>query len=149
MIIINIDGLEPVAKGRARSTKSGHHYTPTKTRKFEEAVRAAAVAQMRENGYKIIEGGVRVDIVLSFSIPKSWPKWKKEMALNGEIDHTTKPDATNVCKAIEDALNGVVWNDDSQIIAPHPVKLYSEKPGIRIYARESRCISAQTTKKPK
>ena len=149
MIIININGLEPVAKGRARSAKSGHHYTPTKTRKFEEAVRLSAIAQMRRNGYKILSAGVLVDIVLRFPIPSSWPKWKKEMALNGELDHTTKPDSSNVCKAIEDALNGVVWNDDSQIVDSTVMKRYSSTPGIIVCAEPSSRISAQAAKRPK
>ena len=50
------------------------------------------------------------------SLPKSAPK-----KLTREHD-TKKPDATNVAKACEDALNGIAYVDDAQIVDIHIIK---------------------------
>jgi Holliday junction resolvase RusA-like endonuclease len=33
-----------------------------------------------------------------------------------------KPDASNILKLVEDALNGIAYKDDSQIVASIPLK---------------------------
>jgi len=45
---------------------------------------------------------------------------------------TTKPDSTKLMRALEDALTGVLWHDDSQVVAPLPVRIYGDKPGARV-----------------
>ena len=54
------------------------------------------------------------------------------MALDGCIAHTTKPDGSNVLKAIEDGLNGIVYVDDSQIVMSHIEKHYSDSPRVEV-----------------
>lgn len=97
-----IDGM-PVAKARPRFS-NGHTYTPSKTTNYEYKV-----AQLYE-GPKI-EGPVMLDIGFFFPIPKSWSKKKKE----NPPTFTKKPDIDNLLKAIMDGLNGVAWDDDSQV----------------------------------
>lgn len=64
------------------------------------------------------------------SLPKSAPK-----KVHSEHD-TKKPDATNVAKACEDALNGIAYVDDAQIvdihIIKHPRERVSEKLTVTI-----------------
>lgn len=68
--------------------------------------------------------------------PKSFSKKKTEMAERGEIVPVTKPDADNYLKAIKDALNGVIWRDDSQIVDVQVSKRYSVRPRIEIEVHE-------------
>ncbi len=51
---------------------------------------------------------------LKFVLPRPKSKvWKtKEMP---SYPHTIKPDIDNLIKSFKDALNGVVWKDDSQV----------------------------------
>lgn len=42
---------------------------------------------------------------------------------------TTKPDATKLLRALEDALTGVVWVDDNQIVQQLVRKVYGPTPG--------------------
>lgn len=50
--------------------------------------------------------------------------------------HNTKiPDLTKLTRAVEDALTGIIWKDDSQVIAQRTNKRYcrgDEKPGVWI-----------------
>ena len=62
----------------------------------------------------------------SFPIPKSFNKRQKQQALNNEIFPTKKPDIDNVAKAVFDALNGVIYKDDSLIVSTHISKLYED-----------------------
>lgn len=56
----------------------------------------------------------------------------------------TRPDTGNLTKGNADALNGVIWFDDSQIVDEHIFKRYAGgniKPGVRVivstnYARD-------------
>ncbi len=46
--------------------------------------------------------------------------------------HTIKPDALKLARAVEDALTGIVWRDDSLVIDGRQTKEYGEKPGVHI-----------------
>lgn len=75
-------------------------------------------------------------LVHSFrSIPASWSNRDHAAAVIGGILPTSRPDWDNYGK-ITDALNGIVWNDDSQVVDGRVIKRYSERPGLRIEIRE-------------
>ncbi len=120
-ISITVPG-EPVAKARPRFTKSGHVYTPVKTARFEQRVRLYAMAVMK--GRKILTGAVRLTVTAFFPIPKSWTLTQKAKAMSGALRHTKRPDSDNLCKAVQDALNGTVYADDAQIDDVHIIKRY-------------------------
>jgi Holliday junction resolvase RusA-like endonuclease len=46
-----------------------------------------------------------------------------------------KPDLTNLAKAVEDALNGIVWADDSLIAQLTLYKMWAGSGHIRIGAK--------------
>lgn len=138
----------PQGKGRARSFKKPGggigHYTPEKTRTYEGMIRALA----REAMYRqlIIEGPVELSLLIVMPVPKSWPEWKKAMAAHGQILPTAKPDGDNVAKACKDALNGVLWVDDAQVVSLTLRKVYGAPGlvvGVHIAAREMAAMPAQ------
>ncbi|MBF0342774.1 MAG: RusA family crossover junction endodeoxyribonuclease, partial [Nitrospirae bacterium] len=51
---------------------------------------------------------------------------------------TSKPDLSNYIKGIEDALNGIAYHDDAQIVSESPHKRYADgiEPCVRIQIRE-------------
>ncbi len=121
---------EPVGKGRARFVKAtGRAYTPEKTARYEDKLGWAAQATMA--GKTLFEGPLEVTVGVFVPIPESKPaKWKQE-AVAGRIFPTKKPDADNYAKIL-DALNQIVWVDDSQIVHLTVYKLYDLSPRIRI-----------------
>lgn len=127
--VITVPGV-PVAKGRARSTADGHHYTPEKTRRWEADAKTLAKMQMGRN--KPLAGPISVKVMAGLPVPKSWPEWKREAALQGRVVPTGKPDDDNLGKAAKDALNGVAWLDDAQIVFGSVWKFYAAQPGVKI-----------------
>ena len=75
---------------------------------------------------------VRVKITACFSIPESAAKKRRAMMIAGDIAPTKKPDFDNIQKIICDALNGVAYHDDSQIVKADIEKVYSTTPHVEV-----------------
>jgi Holliday junction resolvase RusA-like endonuclease len=110
-------------------TKRGFAYTPEKTRSYEAELKFAAVQQMQ--GRAPLLGPLVVTMVAIFPIAPSWPKKKQAAALAGDVRPIGKPDADNLLKTL-DALNQVVWRDDSQIVTAQITKRYGATPGVTV-----------------
>lgn len=94
-------------QARPRFSRSGHAYKDTASRAYE---RRLAQCWAEQSGV-CFDGPVRVSISVWRHLPRSKPRGVTE-----EPD-TLKPDADNIAKAVLDALNGVAWQDDSQVVA--------------------------------
>ena len=144
MIELTIPG-EPVPQARPRMTKTGHTYTPQKSRQYKEYIRLIAAAYMA--GRKPLEGPLCLSVRAYRSIPKSGTKqWHKDAAA-GDERPVTKPDLDNYIKAVQDGLNGIVWQDDSQIVtyaAPFG-KFYDDGGGPRVEVKVWRLDEGFTT----
>ena len=115
-------------KGRARSViRNGKigHYTPKKTMMYEDMVREE-VKRMMFGG--VYDGPVEVKIKIFIRIPVAFTKKKRDDARNGFLRPTSRPDIDNYIKAICDAMNKIVYNDDSQIVDIDVKKYYSDLP---------------------
>ncbi|WP_186045281.1 RusA family crossover junction endodeoxyribonuclease [Burkholderia gladioli] len=127
----------PVAKGRPKFARRGARvttYTPAKTESYEGHVKFKARLAMR--GEPPYAGPVRLVIYIAVPIPASWSQKRQAEAAAGEIGATKKPDEDNVVKALKDAMNGIVYLDDSQVVSNHIEKFYAREPGVRIEATE-------------
>lgn len=120
-----IEGL-PIAKGRPRVTKRGYTYTPKRTKRYEDHVRDCYLLGV---GEEPSEDGLLVYLCFTFPIPKSYPKKRVEAIRTKRELYTKKPDLDNLAKTVLDALNGVAYEDDSQVVGLHLRKEYSRKPG--------------------
>ena len=149
MITFVVPG-KPQGKGRARAfVRAGHvgHYTPEKTRSYEGLIRALALQEMQ--GKNPTEKPVRAEIYVAFGVPDSWPAWKRMAAISGEISATVKPDADNVAKAVKDALNGICWIDDCQVVSLSVHKYYSKYPQFTVVITEMHSMPAKTKSEKK
>ena len=135
MIYFKVDE-EPVAKARPKFTRSGHAYTPKKTKDYEESIKFAFMSQTCERMPVYPKGiPLQVDATFAKSVPQSYTKKKREACLNGDILPTGKADLDNYLKAVLDALNGLAFEDDSQIVMTMAEKIYAEQPYVEIKIR--------------
>lgn len=129
---------EPVGKGRPRfSTKGGfpRAYTPAKTESYQKSIKA----EYLENYIPLLfaPNTPLLIIVNAFMpIPKSTSKKNRISMLEGHIRPMKKPDADNILKAVMDALNGVAYEDDKQLVSTTCNKWYSEVPRTEIIIEE-------------
>ena len=100
-------------------------YTPASTANYEKEIAFLVKAFMTENKLEKFSDDtpILMDVIFHMPMPKSWSKKKKEMVC-GQFNRQ-KPDASNLLKAVEDALNGVVYHDDSQIVQVRVTKEWS------------------------
>ncbi len=128
-ITLVIPGL-PKAKGRPRIGLRGNGrpvaFTPAETRTREGVVAALAMAAMA--GRAALIGPVEVTVEAVMPIPVSKSKAWKEDALKGRVFPAGRPDLDNLVKLVSDALNGIVWGDDAQIVFLLARKLYGVTP---------------------
>lgn len=123
----------PRGKGRPRFGRAGRFgrfvraYTDPKTRAYEDEVRFWASRAM---GSRTVLGGpVRAEVLATMPMPKSWSKANRANALSGALRPVVKPDADNLAKVL-DALNGVVWRDDAQVVELVVRKVYGAEPSL-------------------
>jgi Holliday junction resolvase RusA-like endonuclease len=135
MIIIELLG-HPSGKGRPRRDRLPNGvlvtHTPPATREYEANL--AHEAKIVMNGRTPLSGPIAITLKARFPIPTSWSGKRRREALAGLIQPTVIPDLTNIA-CITDGLNGIVWNDDRQIVSASLEKSYSERPGITIAVR--------------
>ncbi len=123
---------EAVPQGRPRAAKVGNRvrvYDPSKSSNYKNYVRLAAAENAPD---KPLEGPLILSVKVYRSIPKSFGKKKTFAAIAGELRPATKPDIDNYLKAIEDALNDLIWRDDGQIVGVSAEKFYAERPRVEI-----------------
>jgi Holliday junction resolvase RusA-like endonuclease len=79
---------------------------------------------------------IAVTIQASTPIPPSWREREKAAARYGERMPTGKPDIDNIAKSIMDAMIGIIYGDDAQVVDLHTVKRYCDIAAVSVEARE-------------
>lgn len=124
----------PVPKGRPRFTRQGRTYTPAKTKSYEEQI--AILSKEAMDGLEPLKTPVAVLVTVFFPVPASYSAKRRNACLAGEERHTKRPDLDNVVKAITDGMNGVVYEDDSQIVRIGATKEYYMDAMVEVMVQE-------------
>lgn len=103
---------QPVGKGRPRVTRTGHAFTPKKTRAWEAS--ASTLFRIANKSKRQIEGPVGLWVEAVAARPKRLQRRNDPV---DRIWRQSRPDGDNVLKIVADALEkaGVIQND-SQIV---------------------------------
>lgn len=108
----------PVSQPRQRHRIAGkgkrrfvQNYTPTKdkSKTLKKIIIAAAKSAYWD---KPMKQPIHLTLTFGFQRPKD-KIWKRK-AMNRYF-HTSAPDIDNLSKLVMDALNGIIWHDDSYI----------------------------------
>lgn len=134
MIEFTVAG-EPVAQGRPRFSTRGNFvkaYDPAKSKDYKAYVKLVAAAAMKERSLKPLDGAIAVSVRAYVSVPKSKSKKFRENALKGLERPTKKPDCDNIAKILLDAMTGIAYEDDKQIVKLSVEKYYDEVPRVEV-----------------
>ncbi len=126
----------PYGKGRPRASSRGgfvRMYTPATTLAYESQI--ARLAEIARGDWPVMATPMSLRVIAHHPIPVSWSKKKQQLALAGACI-PGKPDLDNVAKAVLDALNGVIYEDDKQVIKLVAEKKYSLDPRVEVYVHE-------------
>ena len=88
-------------------------YTPAKTKQFENYVKLVAAQYAPE---ALLASALEVRLSFLFQRPKSLPKKIRY--------HIKKPDIDNLAKSVLDALEGIIYMNDAQVISLRVSKDY-------------------------
>ena len=116
--------------------RTGHTFTPEKTVQGEAHIRNCAI-DVIGTSFVPVAVPLSVTVLAVFPIAPSWPKKKQADARSGVLRHTKKPDLDNIVKML-DALNGIVWVDDSQIDQVFVRKVFGDQPRTVISIRDDK-----------
>jgi len=130
MIKLIIPG-EPVSKARPRVCKFGT-FTPVKTVNYETLIKELFIISKQNP----LGGMLKAEIDCYFGITKSTSKKNASLMLSNDVRPVKKPDTDNLGKICLDALNGLAYKDDSQVVCLHVNKWYSDKPRVEILITE-------------
>lgn len=123
---------EPGAKARPKfSTQGGfvRAITPEKTVNYETLVKLEFQSQC-PGVFFDHDKALGMLVYARRSTPKSASKRKVDQMIRGIIRPGKKPDYDNIGKIISDALNGIAYKDDAQIVDGRTIKLYSAIPSV-------------------
>lgn len=122
---------KPQGKARARTTKFGT-YTPEKTVLYENLIKVC----YRQVSDYLSDKPLHITIEAVYEPVKSASKAQREAMLSGLIKPTKKPDIDNIAKVVLDALNGVAYRDDTQVIELDLIKSYGPFAKLNVIVRE-------------
>jgi Holliday junction resolvase RusA-like endonuclease len=145
----------PGGSKRGYPIRTGKFKINQKTGKPQEIIRVNVVEDSKHNkewradvvnacrqAYqgRILEGPLRVDFEFFFLRPKNhFGTGKNAQALKPSADKFPQggqADRTKLLRSTEDALNGVLWRDDKQIVCGWVSRLYGNALGAKIRVEE-------------
>lgn len=126
---------QPVPKKRPRVMKSGVTFTPKESLYYENRVLGAYKQKypMREP----TKDPLRLCVTFSFPIPQSAKRKKLPDKIQPGDQFVHRPDLDNLVKSVLDALNGVAFADDAQVVMIVAQKVYGAIPGATVTITEA------------
>lgn len=131
-VLFMVPGI-PVPKKRPRVMKTGISFTPKETEVYENLIRMAF--KQKYSGQEPTEGALQVIMTFTFPIPASAKRKKLPDKIKEGDYFFRRPDIDNLLKTVLDALNGVAFKDDSQVVMMAARKVYGAIPGAMISIR--------------
>ena len=123
---------EPIPQGSTRAFIPKGWKRPVitadnkRTKPWRQDVKAAALVAMEYGKVPFMGKGVAVSLACHFYFvrPKS--------AKSSVIHKTTRPDLDKLIRSVADALKGVVYEDDSQVVSLSLIKEFAPRPHAQI-----------------
>lgn len=121
------------AQGRNPKTGQVMRFTDKKAEASKREI--AQLARLAWRGPPVC-GPVTLRVIAVFKVPKSWPKAIHLAAREARVPHIADPDLDQLVKQVMDAMVGIVFVDDNQVVSfTHSAKRYGspERTEITIH----------------
>lgn len=110
-----------------------------KSRPWKQEVARAALDERERRGVELLTGPVE----LCVTFVQIRPRGHYGTGRNSDVLKPSaparpivRPDATKLCRCVEDALTGVLWHDDAQVVAQFISKEYGDPARAYVVIRE-------------
>lgn len=133
MLNLTIPG-PPVGKQRPRICRAGHAFTPAKTVNYETLIKE--LFAVKYPNHTPWTGPLLLHVTAFFAIPKSTAKKRVAEMESERVWYPHRIDGDNLWKIIADALNGLAYMDDGQLVDGRVLKYYSPRPRVEIELEE-------------
>jgi len=109
----------------------------SKTKPWRQEIAGVVLTEMERRGFARLgrEIPVKVSAGFTFARPQGLPK--------RIISKTTKPDLDKLVRSLLDAMTGLVFEDDSQVVEMH-VRKHFGVPGVRVLVQEAMAMPPAT-----
>ena len=124
--------IEPVEQARPRATRMGRGirlYDPKKVSVYKKQLAMMCKFQYKQAP---LTGPLMVELNFFRHVQSSLSKKERALRLSGSHRPVVKPDTDNYIKSTLDGLNGLLWEDDNQIVDLIAHKYYSDNPRVEI-----------------
>ena len=124
--------IEPVEQARPRATRMGRGirlYDPKKVSVYKKQLAMMCKFQYKDQP---LSGQLIVNLKFYRHVQSSVSKKERKLRLIGAHRPTVKPDVDNYIKSTLDGLNGLLWEDDNQIVKIVAEKYYSDHPRVEV-----------------
>ncbi len=132
MIEFTVDGI-PAPQGSKTRTKWGMREDNPRTKPWRAAVASEAAAATI--GREPLTGPLELAAIFYFPRPKSHYRTGKhadQLKPSAPDYCATKPDADKLLRAAADAMTGIVYRDDSQLVRVSARKLYGQPRAVLV-----------------
>lgn len=99
-------------------------YSPKKMTERKKYI--AMIAKMAMGEMNPTDLAVHLEVTIYKKIPKSYSKKKTALCQKKAWNCIGTPDVTNVIKLTEDALKGIVYDDDKQVVSQSSKRFWSD-----------------------
>lgn len=117
---------QPAGSKRAGMSKSGKMFVrddAKRSRPWKTQVSQAAGEAV--NGAGLLDGPLELSVIFTVPRPKGH-YGARGLRPSAPAYPAVRPDVTKLLRGVEDALTGIVWRDDAQVVAQHAYKVYGE-----------------------
>lgn len=132
MIHFEIPGIPVPQKQTQFVRKTGIAYDPSK----KDLIRIREIAKECINTLPWL-CPIETEFSFCLPIPKSASISEKCGMMQNLIPHTKKPDLDNLSYLVTNALKGIIYKDDSQIVIATNYKFYSDYPRTIIKVKKA------------
>lgn len=108
--------IEPIAYGRMMPVRCGHYTRMVEPQKQRDYQHYISLQTALQSAGQVATGPLVCRIRFFLAVPHTWSCRKHQLAYDGKLRPTGKPDLDNYIKILLDGMTGHAWVDDAQIV---------------------------------